>query len=120
MTTKPQGKPLKAVERDDKGRIKSGSANPGGMTTEARAARDAMNLWLCAEPQIEAGKSAYLELLVGDVDTPPNPVIVKDFMDRVAGKVKEQVELSGDAAGGVFTFDQVMSALAAKGGNDAG
>lgn len=92
------GKPTtkEPVARDAKGRIVGGALNAGGMTVEARAARDAMQLWLCAEPQIEAGKTAYLRLLEGDTETPPNPVIVKDFMDRVAGKVKEHVEVSGD------------------------
>lgn len=91
MTTKPQGKPLKAPERDEKGRIKSGAANPGGMTAEQRQARDALNKWLCDAPQVQKGKEAYVRLLEAD-----NPVIVKDFMDRVAGKVKDVVEHQGD------------------------
>ena len=111
MTTKPQGKPLKPVERDDKGRIKSGSANPGGMTVEMRQARDAMQLWLCDKPQVDKAREAYVALL-----EEKNPVIVKDFMDRVAGKVKEQVELSGDnerpLAG--LSAEAIIAALRAK------
>lgn len=108
MTTKPQGKPLKPVERDEKGRIKSGAANPGGMTWEQRQARDALNLWLCADAQVARGKEAYLRLL-----DEGNPVIVKDFMDRVAGKVKESVEVTGDGgqplALTVLTREEVLA-----------
>ncbi len=96
MTTPRQSKPLKPVERGADGKLKSGTPNPGGLTKEQHAARQAINLWLCVDT-IEKGKTAYLRLLEGDSTTPPNPVIVKDFMDRVAGKVKEQLELSGDS-----------------------
>ena len=81
------------VKRDEKGRIVAGSLNAGGQTDVQRQARDALNLWLCAEPQLVKGKEAYLRLL-----DEGNPVIVKDYMDRVAGKVKEHVEVSGDSA----------------------
>ncbi len=96
------GKPTKTeptVKRDAQGRVVAGSGaiNAGGQTTEQRQARDALNRWLCETPQLDAGKAAYLKLLNGTEGVPPNPVIVKDFMDRVAGKVKEQVELSGDS-----------------------
>ena len=93
------GKPTKTeptgVQRDEKGRIVpgSGAINAGGLTTEQRQARDALNKWLCEDNQVEAGKSAYLKLL-GE----GNPVIVRDFMDRVAGKVKETVEVQGEGA----------------------
>lgn len=93
---KQESKALKAVERNADGSVKSGTPNPGGITKEQRQARDALNRWLCEEPQIEAGKTSYMKLLKGDEKTPPNPVIVKDFMDRVAGKVKESLEVSGD------------------------
>ena len=87
---KQESKPLKAVQRDADGKLKSGTPNPGGLTKEQRAARDALNRWLCEEPQLVRGKEAYLRLL-----DEGNPVIVKDFMDRVAGKAKEHVEVSG-------------------------
>lgn len=113
------GKPTKTeptgVQRDAKGRIIPGSAaiNGGGLTAEQRQARDALNKWLCEAPQVEAGKAAYMQLLKGDSETPPNPVIVKDFMDRVAGKVKEHVELSGSTerplAG--LSADDILAAL---------
>ena len=91
--TKPTKTAPAEVRRDAKGRIVSGSSalNGGGLTSEQRQARDAMNLWLCDEPQVEAGKAAYMSLLQEG-----NPVIVKDFMDRVAGKVKDSIEVSGD------------------------
>ena len=91
MTTKPQGKPLTPTVRNDKGQIIGGAANPGGMTKEQREARDAIRTWLSSEEMREEGKAAYLRLLKAD-----NPVIVKDFMDRLAGKVKEHVEVTGD------------------------
>lgn len=87
---KPESKNL--TQRDTKGRILPGSTgNAGGLTPEQRQARDALGKWLCDAEQVCAGKAAYLRLLEAD-----NPVIVKDFMDRIAGKVKEQLELSGD------------------------
>ena len=89
-------KPVKTaptVLRDDKGRIikGSGAINGGGLTEVQRAARDVLGMWLCEEPQIECGKESYLRLL-----REGNPVIVKDYMDRVAGKVKEHLEVTGD------------------------
>ncbi len=70
---------------------KGKSGNPGGLTAQEREARDAMRLAL-SDPAMRArGLAAYGRLLDAD-----NPVIAKDFMDRVAGKVKEHVELSGD------------------------
>lgn len=82
---------LAPVVRDDKARVVTGSLNPGGITKEQRAARDALNKWLCAAPQMEMGKAAYTQLLQEG-----NPVIVKDFMDRVAGKVKETLNVQDD------------------------
>ena len=111
------GKPVKtestAIARDAKGRIVAGSGaiNGGGLSPEQRRARDALNQWLCDEPQVEKGKAAYLHLL-----DEGNPVIVKDFMDRVAGKVKEHVEVSGDSerplAG--LAAETILAALRAK------
>ncbi len=107
--TKPTTK--EPVERDAKGRIVSGAANPGGMTREQRQARDAMGQWLCAAPQVARLKESYLALL-----SEQNPLIVKDCMDRVAGKVKEQVELSGDSerplAG--LSAEDIIAALRGK------
>lgn len=65
-------------------------ANPGGLTEDEREARDAVRKALSGDLR-QVGLKAYRRLLEAD-----NPVIVKDFMDRVAGKVKERVELSGD------------------------
>lgn len=110
---KQQSKPLKPVERNADGSVKAGTPNPGGITKEQRAARDALNRWLCESPQVEAGKTAYLTLLKGNGDTPPNPVIVKDFMDRVAGKVKERLELSEDEERPLIglTVDRIIAEL---------
>ncbi len=106
------------VKRDAQGRVIAGSGaiNAGGQTTEQRQARDALNRWLCDEPQVEAGKVAYLKLLNGAEGVPPNPVIVKDFMDRVAGKVREAIEVSGDPerplAG--LSASEIIAALRSK------
>ena len=66
---------------------KGQSGNPGGITSEERKARDAIRLWITTD-MLEKGKAAYARLLEAD-----NPVIAKDFMDRIAGKVKEHVAL---------------------------
>ncbi len=79
---------LAPVERDERGRVKSGGLNPGGFTAEERKARDAIRLWLVSD-MLETGKTAYAACLADK-----NPVIVKDFMDRVAGKVKEHVSMT--------------------------
>lgn len=108
---KQQSKRLKPVERDASGKLIGGTPNPGGLTKEQHAARNALNRWLCEEPQVETGKLAYLQALRDG-----NPVIIKDFMDRVGGKVKEQVELSGDSerplAG--LSAEAILAALRAK------
>lgn len=80
------------VVRDERGRLSRGSApiNPGGLTALEREARDAVRQALSGELR-GVGLAAYRRCLEAD-----NPVIVKDFMDRVAGKVKERVELSSD------------------------
>ncbi len=46
---------------------------------------------LLSTDSILAGMASYMRLVKAD-----NPLIVKDFMDRVAGKVKEHVEISSD------------------------
>lgn len=111
------GKPTKTdsagVQRDEKGRIVpgSGAINGGGLTKEQRAARDTLNRWLCEEPQVEKGKQAYMRLLEAD-----NPVIVKDFMDRVAGKAKEHIEHSGEVGGGGWPLTREETLAIAKKG----
>ncbi len=69
---------------------KGQSGNPGGLTSDEREARDAVRQALAGHLRAK-GLAAYERLLDAD-----NPLIVKDFMDRLAGKVKERVELSGD------------------------
>ncbi len=64
--------------------------NDGGLTALEREARDAVRQALSG-PLRAVGMAAYERLLMAD-----NPVIVKDFMDRLAGKVKERVEVSQD------------------------
>lgn len=108
--SEPQSKDLKP-QRDASGRILPGStANAGGMTAEQKAARATLNLWLCAEPQLELGKAAYRQALADG-----NPAIIKDFMDRIAGPVKALVEHSGDASeamkriADMFTRDEMLA-----------
>jgi hypothetical protein len=66
------------------------SLNPGGLNADERAARDAIRAVLATPEMREAGLAAYKRCLAAD-----NPVIVKDYMDRVAGKVKEHIEVNG-------------------------
>jgi hypothetical protein len=98
----PETKTLKTA-RDAKGRILKGhTGNSGGLTSEQRAARDALGKWLCEEPQVEAGKTAYLDQL-----RKGNTAILIDWMNRTAGKPKEHIELAGEGGGPVrvTTFD---------------
>ncbi len=67
---------------------KGQSGNPGGMPKDARAAADALNAWLRSDAVADEGKEAYLALLEDR-----NPIITKDFMDRVAGKARDVVLL---------------------------
>jgi hypothetical protein len=66
---------------------KGASGNPGGLTSEERQARDALRKWLAAET-LEEGKAAYRQALLDG-----NPAIIKDWADRLLGKVKERVAL---------------------------
>lgn len=66
------------------------SPNPGGQTAEQRAARDALNRALC-EPKRQKMALAAYDALLGE----GNPIIVKDYFDRTAGKPKEHVEVTG-------------------------
>ncbi len=70
---------------------KGASGNPGGLTAEERAARDAMRKWLSGRDMQERAKTAYSNLL-----DEGNPVIVKDAMERLAGKVREHLEVTGE------------------------
>jgi hypothetical protein len=86
-------RPLPSKQASEPHQFKPGvSGNPGGLTALEREARDAIRQAL-AEPEMrQIGLSAYKHLLEEG-----NPLIVKDFVDRVAGKVKERVEVSGDS-----------------------
>ena len=70
---------------------KGSSGNEGGLTPEEREARDWVRKQLAAVETRAAGMAAYRALL-----DDKNPLIVKDFMDRVVGKVKEHVEIGAD------------------------
>jgi hypothetical protein len=104
------------VVRDARGRIAAGSApiNPGGLTPELRAARDALTKLFALPGEVglyDDGIAAYRRCLKAD-----NGVIVKDFMDRLLGKVKERVEVSDDPDApllGGWSLNDVLAALAA-------
>jgi hypothetical protein len=65
------------------------SGNPGGLTKEERSARDVLRKALSEPATLKLGLDAYKQLLLDC-----NPIIVKDFMDRVAGKPTQPVEHS--------------------------
>ena len=101
-----------AVERNAKGQVVQGSGaiNPGGLTAEERQARDALRKWLCVET-MEEGKAAYRQAL-----SDGNPAIIKDWADRLLGKVKERVEMSEDPDApmlGGWSLTDVLAALTA-------
>lgn len=78
-----------------KGGFKKGqSGNPGGRTAEEVAAAKAINSVLRGEDFQDAAKTAYLRLL-----REANPVIVKDYMDRVGGKAVDRVEVTTETDG---------------------
>jgi hypothetical protein len=86
------------------------SGNPSGRSTEEVAAAKALAAWLRSEEVSKAGKDAYLDLLKDR-----NPVIVKDYVDRVAGKAPERVEIEHNL--GDMTDEQLQArfdALVAK------
>ncbi len=83
-------KQVAEVERNAHGAVIKGTPNPGGLTASEREARDAVRQALSGELR-EVGLAAYRRLLEQD-----NATIVVDFMNRLAGKVKERVEVSGD------------------------
>ncbi len=88
MTTKQEPE----VERDAHGRLTKGTPNPGGLTQAERAARDLMRRELGSPDMFQAWRAGYLAQLMEQ-----NPLILKDYADRVGGKPKERVEVSGDA-----------------------
>lgn len=76
---------MSAPNPTGKGGFKKGqSGNPGGRTSEEIAAAKALNAALRGDDFQREAKDAYLQLL-----RERNPVIVKDYMDRVAGKARE-------------------------------
>lgn len=101
------------VERDALGRVTKGSGaiNPGGFSAHERQARHVLRLWLASE-MLEKGKAAYAKALDDG-----NPAIIKDWADRLMGKVKERVELSEDADApllGGWSLNDVLKALQAS------
>ncbi len=67
------------------------SHNPGGLTREARAARELLRATLNSTEMLMAWKKAYLNQLIAE-----NGLIIKDYADRIGGKPKESVEIVGD------------------------
>ncbi len=85
---------------------KGQSGNPGGRTSGEIAAAKALAAWLRSDEVSKTGKDAYLDLL-----KERNPVIVKDFMDRVVGKAPERVEIEHNL--GEMTDEQLQERYAA-------
>ena len=63
---------------------KGTSGNPGGLTANERAARDLLRQTLSTPEMHAAWKVGYLNQLVAE-----NPIILKDFADRVGGKPRD-------------------------------
>lgn len=108
-------KPTKtdAVVRDPKGRVTKGAAslNPGGLTAVEREARDAIRSALATTGMRKLGLAAYRRLLKA-----ANPLITKDFMDRLAGKPKDRVQIEDGEGNAVNPFrgvglDQILEAI---------
>jgi hypothetical protein len=91
------GKPKKSdVERNEggvtgKGFMPGQSGNPGGMTSHQAAVRRDLLTWLSSEPVTAAFKKSLLALI-----EEKNPTIMAAVGDRLMGKVKVHVEVSGD------------------------
>jgi hypothetical protein len=86
------------------------SGNPGGKSAAAIEAAEKLGDWLRSEEVATAGRDAYLLLLRDG-----NPVIVKDYMDRTAGKASERIEIEHNL--GDMTDEQLQArfdALVAK------
>lgn len=76
-----------------KGRIQKGETrNPGGMTKEQREARDLLNADLRKPEVYKEWLLSYRSMLKAE-----NAVILVDYANRVGGKPKEHVEVTGDA-----------------------
>jgi hypothetical protein len=74
------------------GRIQKGETrNPGGLTADERAARDTIRKALASPEMFSSWRRGYLSQLEQE-----NPLILKDYADRVGGKPKDRVELSED------------------------
>ncbi len=71
--------------------LKGSNGNPGGLTREAAAARSQIRQALMMPGLMAKALACYERLLEQD-----NPLIAKDYMDRVGGKPKEHIELSED------------------------
>ncbi len=84
-------KEVSEVERNALGQVVRGTPNPGGLTAIERAARDAIRQALAAPDMQQAWRAGYLAQLIEQ-----NPLILKDYADRVGGRPKERVELSQD------------------------
>ncbi len=86
----PTAKTAAGVARQAASQFKAGNNNnPGGLTKAEREARDAVRQALAEPDMRREGLAAYRRLLEAD-----NPVIVKDFMDRLAGKVQDRLEVN--------------------------
>lgn len=97
-----------------KGGFKKGqSGNPLGRSAEEVQAAAALNKALREPGMMKAGLAAYKSLLEEQ-----NPVIVKDFVDRVAGKAREIVEVSGPEGSPLsgMTTEELRAFVVAKRG----
>lgn len=65
--------------------------SPGGMTKEQHEAQRALNKALADPKRIERALVAYDALVEAQ-----NPVILKDFFDRVAGKPKDRLDVTSN------------------------
>ncbi len=83
---------------------KGNSGNPGGLTEAERAARDLMRKALSDPDMVAAWKVAYTSQLVNE-----NPIILKDFADRVGGKPKDTGE--DESANGTAALVALLKAL---------
>jgi hypothetical protein len=93
--------------RDAKGRVVAGggSLNPGGLSSEHREVAEKLSSALRKADFQKAWKVAYLALLKD-----ANPVIVKDYADRLMGKAKELVEVTGKD-GAPLQYDHAFKTL---------
>lgn len=90
---------MDSVERDEKGRVKGGALNPGGMTAEQKAFRALMQADLSTDEMRQTWKTAYRQAMADG-----NAPVLLDYANRMLGKPKERVELSGDEDNPVSPF----------------